>query len=126
MSELKKILYAEDEPDIQSIAQMALEMMGGFELKTCQNGKEAVEAFSAFQPDLLLFDVMMPEMDGPTALQQIQQLPGGKEVPAVFMTAKVQPDEVAHLKEIGATAVIAKPFDPMTLAEQLQSIWLER
>lgn len=126
MSELKKILYAEDEPDIQSIAQMALEMMGGFELKTCQNGHEAVEAFSAFDPDLLLFDVMMPEMDGPTALEQIRQLQGDKEVPVVFMTAKVQPEEVAHLKEVGATAVIAKPFDPMTLAEQLQNIWQER
>jgi two-component system OmpR family response regulator len=120
---LTKILYAEDEPDIQSIAQMALEMMGGYTLKVCNNGQEALEAAEAFAPDLILLDVMMPSMDGPTAFQQMRKIPSLANVPVIFMTAKVQSQEVEAYKAMGAIDVIAKPFDPMILSETIQSLW---
>jgi len=120
---LTKILYAEDEPDIQSIAQMALEMMGGYTLKVCNNGQEALEAAEAFAPDLILLDVMMPSMDGPTALQKMRAIPALANVPVIFMTAKVQNQEVEGYKAMGAIDVIAKPFDPMTLSETIQTLW---
>lgn len=120
---LTKILYAEDEPDIQSITQMSLEMMGGYTLKVCNNGQEAVEAAEAFAPDLILFDVMMPFLDGPAALQEIRKIPALANTPVIFMTAKVQNQEVEAYKEMGAIDVIAKPFDPMTLSETIQKLW---
>ncbi len=120
---LTKILYAEDEPDIQSIAQMSLEMMGGYTLKVCNNGQEALEAAEAFAPDLILLDVMMPSMDGPTALQEMRKIPALANVPVIFMTAKVQNQEVEEYKAMGAIDVIAKPFDPMTLSETILSLW---
>lgn len=123
MPELNKILYAEDEPDIQEVAQMALDMMGGFTIHTCNNGEEAVAAAQGFAPDLMLFDVMMPNMDGPTALQEIRKQPGMENTPVIFMTAKVQSHEVQEYKDMGALDVIAKPFDPMTLAEDIRAIW---
>jgi len=120
---LTKILYAEDEPDIQSIAQMSLEMMGGYTLKTCNNGQEALDAAQAFAPDLILLDVMMPSMDGPTALQEIRKIPELVNTPVIFMTAKVQQQEVETYKQMGAIDVIAKPFDPMSLPETIQKLW---
>ena len=120
---LESILYAEDEPDIREIASMALESIGGFTLKVCNNGREAVEAAAECQPDLLLFDVMMPEMDGPMALAEIRKAPGMENIPIIFMTAKIQPQEVADYKGLGALDVIAKPFDPMVLAGRIQKIW---
>lgn len=120
---LTKILYAEDEPDIQSIAEMALEMMGGYTLKVCNNGKEAVDAAKEFAPDLILLDVMMPFMDGPTALQEIRKIPALANTPVIFMTAKVQHEEIESYKALGAIDVIAKPFDPMSLPEAVKSLW---
>lgn len=120
---LERILYAEDEPDIREIATLSLEAMGGFTLKVCGTGKEAVAAVAAFQPQLLLLDVMMPEMDGPAALAVIRGLPGMAAIPAIFMTAKVQPQEIEAYKGLGRVDVIAKPFDPMTLTTDIQGIW---
>ena len=120
---LTKILYAEDEPDIQAIAQMALEMMGGFTLKVCNNGQEALDVAEDFAPDLILLDVMMPSMDGPTALQEMRKIPSLANVPVIFMTAKVQNQEIEEYKAMGAIDVIAKPFDPMTLSETILSLW---
>lgn len=122
-AELKKILYVEDEPDIQAVAKIALEAVGGFELQVCSGGQEAIEAGPGFAPDLFLLDVMMPGMDGPTTLSKLQSLPGLENVPAIFMTAKVQPQEIAHFKSLGAIEVIAKPFDPMTLAQTVREVW---
>jgi CheY-like chemotaxis protein len=79
-----------------------------------------------FHPDLLLLDVMMPEMDGPSTLRALRALPQTAAVPAVFMTAKVMPHEVAALRGLGAIEVVPKPFDPMTLAETLREIWRRR
>ena len=102
---------------------MALEMVGKFTVKTCSSGGEALGEFVAFRPDLVLLDVMMPEMVGPTTLARIRELAGGERIPVVFMTAKVQPHEIANLKKLGALDVIAKPFDPMTLSNSIRTIW---
>ena len=123
MAELKRILYVEDEPDIRAIASIALETVGGFNLKACSSGEEALASAASFLPDLLLLDVMMPNMDGPRTLKALKQLPEIVNTPVIFMTAKVQSSEVAEYKSLGALDVIAKPFDPMTLAEQIKNIW---
>ena len=123
MQPLERILYAEDESDIQQVASLALEVVGGFTLKTCNSGLEAVNEIEAFAPQLLLFDVMMPDLDGPSALAKIREIEAYKDTPAIFMTAKVQPAEVQQYLDMGAVDVIPKPFDPMTLATQIQEIW---
>ena len=123
MNTLQRILYVEDEPDIQTVAKLALEMVGGFTVKVCSSGEEAVREAEAFAPDMILLDVMMPGMDGPSTLKALRALPSLAELPVAFMTAKVQPTEVAHYKTLGARDVIAKPFDPMTLASQVRAIW---
>lgn len=122
---LSKILYVEDDPDIQAVAKMALEVVGGFTLKVCSSGQQALDEGEAFAPDLMLLDVMMPGMDGPTTFVQLRKLPGLKTTPAIFMTAKVMPSDVVHYKELGAADVIAKPFDPMELSVRIQKIWSE-
>ncbi len=121
--ELKRILYVEDEPDIQAVAKIALETVGGFELKVCSSGEEAIQDPVGFGPDLILLDVMMPGMDGPTTLGELRKIPELVETPVIFMTAKVQPQEVEHFKSLGAIEVIAKPFDPMTLAQTIRDAW---
>ena len=122
-AEINKILYVEDDPDIQIVAQMALETVGGFTLCICSSGQEALDKGEAFAPDLILLDVMMPEMDGPTTLGHLRGIETLADTPAVFMTAKVMPSDVDRYKELGAVDVIAKPFDPMNLATQIQDIW---
>ena len=120
MAEIKKILYIEDEVDIQTIAKIALEDIGGFKLEVCSSGEEALAKAEAFAPDLILLDVMMPGIDGPQTLEALQKIASLKSIPAIFMTAKVQTQEVQHLKSLGAIEVIAKPFDPMSLAQTIR------
>ncbi len=123
MIKLTRILYVEDEPDIQTVARLALEALGGFTVEICSSGDEALQRAASFQPQLILLDVMMPGMDGPGTLKRLRELPQFASTPAVFMTAKVQPGEVAHYLELGAVDVIPKPFDPMMLSSQVQAIW---
>lgn len=120
---LQRILYVEDEPDIQMVARIALEAVGGFQLLVCSSGQEALAAAPAFAPDLILLDVMMPGLDGPATLAALRTLPGFEATPVVFMTAKVQASEVARYRQLGALNVIPKPFDPMTLAATVRGIW---
>jgi len=121
--DLSKILYVEDDPDIQVVAQMALEMVGGFTVSICSSGQEAIEKAANFQPDMILLDVMMPGMDGPTTLANLRTIEGLQSTPAVFMTAKVMPSDIERYKGLGAVDVIVKPFDPMTLAARIKDIW---
>ncbi|WP_423679252.1 MULTISPECIES: response regulator [unclassified Undibacterium] len=124
---LVNILYVEDDPDIQTVAQIALEVVGGFVLKTCSSGSQALSEVNAgFVPDLLLLDVMMPNMDGPTTLAELRRLPATATTPVVFMTAKVQTYELELYYSLGAIGVIAKPFDPMELSAQVAKLWQER
>ncbi|HEY8938949.1 MAG TPA: response regulator [Cellvibrio sp.] len=121
--ELTRILYVEDDPDIQAIAMMVLETISGFTVEACSCGSEALQKAVAFNPDLILLDVMMPGMDGPETLKGLRGFPELEKTPVVFMTAKVQPQEVQAYLGMGAVGVIAKPFDPMTLAQELRDIW---
>lgn len=123
---LQRVLYVEDDADIRTIASMALEVVGGLTLQACASGAEALEAAEGFAPQLLLLDVMMPGMDGPTTLARLRERPALREVPVIFMTAKVQAAEVEHYKALGALGVITKPFDPMALAGQVQALWQDR
>ncbi|HHH48541.1 MAG TPA: response regulator [Gammaproteobacteria bacterium] len=122
-NELERILFVEDEADIQAVAQVALEAVGGFTVRICSSGEEALRVAEAFAPQLILSDVMMPDMDGPATLIALRRLPALADTPAIFMTARVLPQEVEQLRACGAMAVIAKPFDPMTLAQQIKDIW---
>ncbi len=127
MSEkLNKILYVEDENDIQTVAKLALESVGGFEVMICGSGAEALEQAAAFKPDILLLDVMMPGMDGPDTLVALMKIEGLEKTPAIFLTAKALPAEIERYKNLGALDVIPKPFDPMTLADQVRNIWSRR
>lgn len=122
MAEIEKILYVEDEPDIRMIAEIALRDIGGFTLETCSSGEEALEKAEAFGPDLILLDVMMPGMDGPNTLEYLRKLERTALTPVIFMTAKVQPQEITYYKSLGAAEVISKPFDPMNLAQKIRNI----
>ncbi|MDP5292947.1 response regulator [Oceanimonas sp. CHS3-5] len=122
-TEPKRILYVEDDEDIREIARLALEVVGGFDVMLCASGEQALADAAAFNPDIILLDVMMPGMDGPTTLSALRRQPAVSRTPVAFMTAKIQPQEIAAYKEMGAVDVIAKPFDPMTLPEQIRDIW---
>ncbi|MGH6661674.1 MAG: response regulator [Rhodospirillales bacterium] len=123
---LKKVLCVEDESDIRTVAELALASVGGFQVLLCSSGAEAIEKAAGFKPDIMLLDVMMPGMDGPDTLRALRALPGLATVPAVFLTAKAMPSEVVRYKKLGALDVIAKPFDPMTLADHVKRIWKKR
>lgn len=120
---LQTILFVEDEPDIQRVVKLALEAMASLQVIVCSSGEEALMRAAQSPVDLLLLDVMMPQMDGPTTLRRLRELPMTANTPAVFMTAKAHPTEIAQFQAMGAVDVIAKPFDPLTLATTLQTIW---
>ena len=118
----QKVLYVEDDPDIRAVAEIALQDVGGFTTVICESGTEAVEKAPGFEPELILLDVMMPGMDGPATLQALRKLPGLERVPVIFMTARLQKSEIEEYLDLGALGVIPKPFDPMTLSEQIAAI----
>jgi two-component system, OmpR family, response regulator len=121
---LNEILYVEDDADIRTIAQLALEAVGGYTLKSCASGQDALDAVMAgYRPDLILLDVMMPGLDGPGTLSGLRRLAPTMETPVVFMTAKVQAAEIEFYRSLGAIGVLAKPFDPMQLATQVRKLW---
>lgn len=120
---LQRILYVEDEPAIQAVARLALEDIGGFTVEVYGSGPEAQAKGAAFAPDLILLDVMMPGMDGPATLKVLRNIAELSATPVIFVTASAQADEVVEYKAIGALGTIAKPFDPMTLAEQIKALW---
>ena len=123
MRELKKILYAEDEPDVQTVVEAVIQAMSDYQIKICGNGRKLLDCIDEYQPDLVLLDVMMPEMDGPTTLKFLQADEKTKDIPVVFMTAKAQIHEIKTFQEASIAGIITKPFDPMTLCSEIQGIW---
>jgi len=121
--QLKRILFAEDEDEIRTVAKIALEAVGGFELVACASGAEAIAAAPDARADLLLLDVMMPGMDGPATLAALRGMPAKAHTPVIFMTAKVQPAEVARYIALGALGVIPKPFSPMQVSDAIRRLW---
>jgi len=121
---LRRILYVDDDPDLRKIVTMALQGLGGFALQVCASGSEAIRTAPAFDPQLVLLDVMMPGMDGPTTLFTLRRNSRlARTAAVVFITAKAHPREAVRLMGLGAVDVIAKPFDPMTLHERISDIW---
>ncbi len=118
-----RILLVEDDRDIQKVASMVLERLGGFQVACCSSGTEALTRGPEFAPDLVLLDVMMPALDGPDTLRAMRKIDALADTPVAFMTAKAQPDEIASYRAIGAVDVITKPFDPMSLCERIREIW---
>jgi CheY-like chemotaxis protein len=116
-----RILHVDDEPDIREIVDMSLGLNPEFEVHACASGMEAIAAAAEWSPSLILLDVMMPGMDGPATLTQLRENPATSTIPVLFMTARAQTREVEHFIALGAQGVISKPFDPMTLASQVQS-----
>lgn len=123
MAELKRILHADDDPDIREIVGMALEFFGNFDLKQCVDGPSAWAACADFKPQLLLLDYMMPAMTGPEAWQIIRQMDGLNRIPAIFLTAKAEAAISDQLLREGAASVIVKPFDPQSLVDQIMATW---
>jgi two-component system OmpR family response regulator len=116
-----RILHVDDEPDIREVVDISLGLNPNFEVRACASGAEAIVAAAEWSPFLILLDVMMPGMDGPTTLAHLRKNPQTSAIPVVFMTARAQTREVEHFIALGAQGVISKPFDPMTLASQVQS-----
>lgn len=123
MTPLRRILMVEDDPDIALLGQIALQDIGGYEVMLCGSGDEALERLAEFKPDLALLDYRLPGMNGDELLGALRERPEGRDLPAIFLTASVMPDRVSHLLGLGAADLIAKPFDPMTLAVRIESIW---
>lgn len=123
MNELRRVLCVEDDPDIRMIIEFSLATVGGYEVCLCPGGYSALAQAPIFRPDIVLLDVMMPDLSGPETLAALRQQPGMKGVPVVFMTAKAMPDEVEELLQYGATGVIVKPFDPVTLPQDIRIYW---
>lgn len=119
-----KLLYVDDEPDIREVAVFALELDPELEVKALCCGYEALELLdqTPWRPDVILLDVMMPDMDGPTTLRNIRIRPGLEQTPTIFITARAQPHERQQFLDKGAVGVITKPFDPMSLAAEIRSI----
>ncbi len=115
----KRILIIDDEDDIREVAQFCLEAVAGWEVLTAASASEGLEKAARECPDAILLDVMMPDMDGPTALQRLRDNPATAPIPVIFLTAKVQATDRRRFAVQGVTAVISKPFDPMKLATQV-------
>ncbi len=120
---MQRILFIEDEKDIQEVAQLALELIGGYTVEVCSSGAEALDRVVAFAPDLILLDVMMPDMDGPSTLEALRKIPETASTPIIFMTAKSQAREIQRFKKLSTLEVITKPFDPMALSDQVAGIF---
>ena len=115
----KHILLVDDESDIREVAGLSLEAVGGWQVSSAGSGREGIEKALAARPDAILLDVMMPEMDGPTTFASLQRDPASRGIPVVLLTAKVQAADRARMGELGVAAVLSKPFDPMTLPDQV-------
>ena len=115
-------MLVDDDPSIRRIAQITLTSVGKFDVKVAKSGADALSMLQEERPDVILMDVMMPEMDGPTTLAKLRALPNLHDLPVIFMTARIQKHELERLEILGASGVITKPFDPMSLCEQIQAI----
>ncbi len=124
---MRRILIIDDEDDIREVAALSLEATAGWQVLTASSGAEGITTAVACQPDAILMDVMMPGMDGPTALRHMQQETALNGIPVLFLTAKVQGVDQRRFSNLGVAAVLNKPFDPLTLAQQVSEVlgWAE-
>ncbi len=120
---LTRICYVEDDEDIQRIVRMSLERIGKFTVEVVGDPLKAIDAITAFKPDLVMLDWMMPGMDGPTLFKKMKTLEETKGLPVVFITAKASQRDLDDLRAMGAAGTISKPFSPKELPDQLRAIW---
>ena len=123
MTKLNRVMCVEDDPDIRLLIELSLSTVGQMDVLCCASGNMALASVTGFAPDSVLLDVMMPIMSGPETLQALRQLPAMQGVPVVFMTAQAMPATLQELMRHGVAGLIIKPFDPMTLAHDLQPFW---
>lgn len=117
-----RILLIEDDPDIQRMVQLSLKFQGGHEVMVASGGQEGIAKAEQERPDLILLDVMMPEMDGYETCRRLKANPATASIPIVFLSARAQQSEIQKGRELGAIGYLVKPFDPMTLSDQLQEM----
>ena len=118
----ERILVCDDDDDVRAVVALSLEAIGGFRVVPARSGAEALEKLVEAPPDLVVLDVVMPELDGPATLLRLRALPAGERVPVVFLSARSEPGEVSRLRRLGADEVLAKPFDPMTFPERIREV----
>lgn len=123
MKQLEKVMLVEDDPDIAVLARIAIEEFGGLQFVHHASGADALDSIAEQKPDLLLLDYRMPGMNGAEVMSAVRNSEDGRDLPIVFMTASLMPRHVQRLRDLGALDVLAKPFDPLTLAERLKAIW---
>lgn len=116
-----RILLVDDEPDIRAVVDVSLGLDREFKMRACASGADALVTAADWSPSLILLDVMMPLMDGPTTLANLRKDPRTANIPVVFLTARTQSEEIAQYISLGAQGVLSKPFDPMTLAALVRS-----
>jgi CheY-like chemotaxis protein len=116
---MRRILIIDDEDDIREVAALSLESVAGWCVSTACSGADGIRAAHAERPDAILMDVMMPSMDGPTTFREMQRSPEIANIPVVLLTAKVQGVDQRRFAGLGVAGVLFKPFDPLTLAEQM-------
>lgn len=116
---IKHVLIIDDEEDIREVAELTLQTMGGWEVTTAASGIEGLTIARAQQPDAILLDMMMPDLDGIATLTLLRATPETQHIPVILITAKEKNVDRTRLAELGVTTIIGKPFDPMTLAEQV-------
>jgi CheY-like chemotaxis protein len=118
----KHLLIIDDEDHIREVACLSLEMTEGWRVTTANCGTLGVEMAKREKPDAILLDVMMPDKDGPSTLRILQQDEHTKNIPVIFLTAKVQGPDRRKFIELGVQGIIAKPFDPLTLGQQIREV----
>lgn len=125
MAKLEHLMVIEDDPDIRDILELSLDTLGGFTLSLHENARSALEAVEAFQPQLVLLDVMLPDMSGPDMLPLLRQACKGAQPVVVLLTANARTGVRDEYLQLGVQEVMFKPFDPVTLAGLLEGIWLQ-
>lgn len=115
---IQKVLLVDDEPDIRRVGQLSLELVGHLRVLLAAGGEEALDLAASEQPDVILLDVMMPRLDGPATLERLRARGETRDIPVIFMTARGPADSAEYLAR-GARGVINKPFDPMTLPQEV-------
>jgi CheY-like chemotaxis protein len=119
---IQKVMIADDDEDIRLVCELAVRRIGHWDVTLAATGEEALEGARSEQPDVILLDVMMPEMDGPTTLAMLREDPATAGIPVIFLTAKAQKHEVERYLALGATGVIVKPFEVESLADEIRRI----
>jgi CheY-like chemotaxis protein len=118
-----RVLHVDDDPDIRTIVEISLGLDASIELKSCASAEDALAEAACWPPDLVLLDVMMPRMDGPTMLARLRANGDTAAIPVIFMTASAKPKDVAYFRSLGADGVLIKPFDAMTLAKSVRAVF---